>query len=212
MATVTVTSTVVDNRVVVGLEVGAGSMAAAEQSADREAETAQVRERLASEAYGKRADVQEMMQSMMQATVAARPTEPLTYMVQFLERQVQRREMVSELPHATRTTNNLSADPKEQALRFASRVDFQAICYRLSVSVVESKPQGEPPNSASQRKREVKVATRLGPPREWDSLVWLSDSLTLTTPAPLPRICHCPLEHLVSLQTPSSSPWTFSPI
>ena len=65
----------------------------AEPSADREQEAAQIRERLASEAYGKREDVQEMLQSLMQATISARPSDPLPYMIRFLEKQVQRREL-----------------------------------------------------------------------------------------------------------------------
>lgn len=42
---------------------------------------------------GKREDVQELLQSLMQATISARPSEPLPYMIRFLEKQVQRREL-----------------------------------------------------------------------------------------------------------------------
>jgi hypothetical protein len=37
--------------------------------------------------------VQELLQSLMQATISARPSEPLPYMIRFLEKQVQRREL-----------------------------------------------------------------------------------------------------------------------
>lgn len=102
MEVVTLTTTVVDDAVVVKLVVGgagAAEEAAAEDtpkappSADREAEGARVRERIASQEYAKREDVQEMMQALMQATISARPSDPLPYMIRFLEKQVQRREL-----------------------------------------------------------------------------------------------------------------------
>ena len=92
---VTVSIKVVEDRVMVTLKTGGeeAKKKKAEPSADREAEAAQVRERLASEAFGKREDVQELMQSLMQATISARPSDPLPYMIRFLEKQVQRREL-----------------------------------------------------------------------------------------------------------------------
>ena len=101
METLSVAINVVDGGVTVVLKTGEDEEGVmqeekkpkAEPSADREQEAAQLRERLASEAYGKREDVQEMMQSLMQATISARPSDPLPYMIRFLEKQVQRREL-----------------------------------------------------------------------------------------------------------------------
>lgn len=52
-------------------------------------------------------------------------------------------------PLHQRKKSLMGADPREQALKYASRVDFQAICYKLSASMLESRPEGaSPPGNA----------------------------------------------------------------
>ena len=37
----------------------------------------------------------------------------------------------------------MGADPRAEAQKYAARVDFQAICYKLSAAMLESRPEGE---------------------------------------------------------------------
>jgi hypothetical protein len=46
----------------------------------------------------------------------------------------------------------MGGDPKEQALKFAARIDFQAICYKLSCTMVETRPEGAPRHAHQHKK------------------------------------------------------------
>ena len=124
----------------------ARTIAADGNGAERLKEADDLRLRRACEDFGNRKDCTDMMERMMLSAISRFPADPLAYMTEYLEKEIESGEVArgdsgrgwgEEL-------HGLGVDLEEKTQAFAARLDFQTICYKLSAAMIEAKPEDAP--------------------------------------------------------------------
>ena len=122
----------------------ATTIAANGNGAERAEEANKLRLKVQSEEFGKRKDCTDMMERMMLSAVSRLPPDPLVYMLEYLEREVDTGK-IEPLGDSVKGwgegLHGRDRDLEEETTKFASRMDFQTICYKLSAAMIEVKPE-----------------------------------------------------------------------
>lgn len=122
----------------------ATTIAANGNGAERAEEANKLRLKVQSEEFGKRKDCTDMMERMMLSAVSRLPPDPLVYMLEYLEREVDTGK-IEPLGDSVKGwgegLHGRDRDLEEETTEFASRMDFQTICYKLSAAMIEVKPE-----------------------------------------------------------------------
>ena len=131
----------------------ARTIAADGNGAERLKEADDLRLRRACEDFGNRKDCTDMMERMMLSAISRFPADPLAYMTEYLEKEIESGEIArgDSGPGWGEELHGLGVDLEEEA-----RMDFQTICYKLSAALIESKPE-DPPVFALDYLRKLKT-------------------------------------------------------